>query len=582
MSDRLTDSQLINAAVLVRLYDALRPLADPESVKTVAMDVLGDHLGIHRAVYIEVMADGDTFELNTHFVRGVRPFAGQMKFSDFGTLLGSDFAAGMTVVLHDVKNDPTINEEQQAAFASLQVGALVAVPLVKHWRLVAGLGIHYAVARTWTAAEIALIEEFGQRTWDAVGRARAEASLRRVHEQREELLAAATAARAEAEAANRAKDDFLATLSHELRTPLTAILLWARALRSGAVPLTDAARAIDAIAQCAESQSQLVEDLLDMSRLISGKVSLSRTAVDIASIAGGASEAVKPLAIAKKLTFSAHVAPDLGVALLDGERLKQIMWNLLSNAIKFTPEGGAVSLRVDKRDGTLVIEITDNGAGISPEFMPHVFQRFRQADMGETRQHMGLGIGLALSRQLVELHDGTIVAESDGAGRGARFVVRIPWRDASRETQAIRRTPRAMAESLGSLRGLHVLLVEDDADTREAMRWMLSRAGADVNAVATADEALSSLQGNNSQVIVSDLGLPGVSGFELVQRVAQLYDELGEPPPPSCAVSAHARDVDRQRAIDAGFDIYLAKPVTPERLIEAAKDLRDILAAKRD
>jgi CheY-like chemotaxis protein len=318
--------------------------------------------------------------------------------------------------------------------------------------------------------------------------------------------------------------------------------------------------------------------------LISGKLSLSRTAVDVASVARAASDAVKPLAIAKSLAFTADIASDLGAARMDGERLKQILWNLLSNAIKFTPEGGTVSLRIEKQHRELVIDIADTGVGIAPEFIPHIFQRFRQADMGETRQHMGLGIGLALSRQLVELHDGTITAESDGPGRGARFLVRIPWIEAGREAhhESVRRTPRASAESRSSLLGLHVLLVEDDTETREAMRWMLARAGADVNAVATAGDALAALRRDSSQVIVSDLGLPGISGFELVRRIARLYDELGQPPPPSCAVSAHARDVDRQRAIDAGFDIYLAKPVTPERLIEAAKDLRDILTSKRD
>lgn len=406
---------------------------------------------------------------------------------------------------------------------------------------------------------------------------------KRLQQQRELLLTAVTAAHAEAERANRAKDEFLATLSHELRTPLAAILLWSGLLRSGAVPLHELGRAIDAIVQSAESQSRLIEDLLDLSRLTSGKLHLQPTNVDVASVGRAALDVIRPIARAKKVTLEVDVPDDLGVAVLDAARLRQILWNLLSNATKFTPEDGKVLLRVRRTHGYLETEVTDTGEGIAPEFMPHIFERFRQADMGETRQHVGLGIGLALSRQLVELHGGTIHAYSEGPGRGATFLVRVPWVEprvtAPTECSAAAGPPTRLAAPLG---GLTVLLVEDDANTLDAMGWTLERAGAKVLAVHSAAEALTAFErqcgrhdsGVALDVIVSDLGLPGISGYELIECIAERCRARGHRPPPACAVSAHARDVDRERAFAAGFDVYLAKPVMPERLIGAVEELR--------
>jgi PAS domain S-box-containing protein len=420
--------------------------------------------------------------------------------------------------------------------------------------------------------ELDLLDVLARQAADLMERASSES-------QRERLLAEATIARAQAEAANRANDEFLATLSHELRTPLAAILLWAGTLRSGTVSARDLARAVDAIVQSAESQSRLIEDLLDLSRLTSGKLVLWRSEVDVAEVARAAVEMVKPMAAGKRLALSARIPDDLGSALLDGTRFKQILWNLLTNATKFTPEQGRVTLSLQQRDGCLEIEVEDSGEGIAPAFMPHLFEKFRQADMGETRQHMGLGIGLALTRQLVELHGGQIQAESHGPGRGAVFRVRLPWprAEGALAKSAATDVPASRPSEPPALAGLHVLLVEDDGSTREAMRWTLAHSGALVDAVATAEQALSALSGADpAVVIVSDLGLPGVSGYELIERVVADYRRQGRRAPPSCAISAHARDVDRQRAIDAGFDLYIAKPVTPERLIEAVRDLGDV------
>jgi PAS domain S-box-containing protein len=441
-------------------------------------------------------------------------------------------------------------------------------------------------ARRWTEGERWLQREVAERTWSAVERARAQDVLRASEQRLKDLLSAVTAAHAEAERANRAKDEFLATLSHELRTPLAAILLWASALRSGAAPATELARAAHAIVESAESQSRLIEDLLDLSRLTSGKLRLAPAPVLIEEVARSALDVVRPSARAKLISLEGDIPDDLGRCLLDAARFKQILWNLLSNATKFTPERGRVTLRLRRRAVALEAEVSDNGIGIDPTFMPHVFERFRQADMGETRRHAGLGIGLALTRHLVELQGGTIEAVSAGHGQGALFRVCLPWLPAPEDAPATA-IAKASAPDVASLVGVTVLLVEDDAHTRDAMARTLVHAGARVVAVGSSAEALRVVEHAEGaprrapapNVIVCDLGLPDMSGLALLERVVRRCRERGKRCLPALAVSAHAREVDRQRAMDAGFDLYLTKPVAPERLVEAVEDLRDVAAA---
>jgi PAS domain S-box-containing protein len=430
--------------------------------------------------------------------------------------------------------------------------------------------------------------EFIGLVWDITERKRSEAALRESEALARLLLAEAREAGRAAEAANQAKDEFLATLSHELRTPVAAILLWAGVVRAGAVAPGELGRALDAIVQSAESQSRLIEDLLDLSRLRSGKLSLAPAPIDVASVIDGAIEVVRPTAAAKGIELAIEVPRDLGGAQFDPARLKQVLWNLLSNAVKFTHARGHVSVRARRADDWLELEVEDDGEGIAAEFMPHVFERFRQADMGETRAHGGLGIGLALSRQLIELQGGRIEAYSQGTGRGACFRVRLPWVECAPESARAPASP-ALASSGEPLAGVGVLLVEDDAHTREAMALTLERAGAAVVRVASGEEALAELAeraarkqptaAREADVIVCDLGLPGMSGYELIGRVVNVCREHGESVPPACAVSAYARDLDRARAIETGFDLYVTKPISPERLIEVVEDLRDIARA---
>jgi PAS domain S-box-containing protein len=432
--------------------------------------------------------------------------------------------------------------------------------------------IHHVVSRVR-----ALMNEAG-RPVRIVGTKRDVTAEREVEQQRERFLADATEARAEAEQADRAKDQFLITLSHELRTPLASILLWSRALRSGSVSAQDFGRATDAIVLSAESQLQLIEDLVDLSRLKSGLVHLDRQSHSIDDVARAALQVLRPSAEAKNLTVDLDAAPDLGDAVFDRGRFQQVLWNLLSNAVKFTPEGGRISLRIRKVEGDIEAVVADNGQGIDADFLPHLFQRFRRADMRERRRYGGLGVGLALSRHLVELHGGTVEGHSDGPGRGAVFTVRIPYIASERAARQDVLTDAPPGDALASLGGLRVLIVEDDDNMRDIMRWTLEGAGASVLTVGSGSEALTVIDasdqaGAQPDVMVCDLGLPGMNGYDLIARVAEHCRARGQKTIPACAVSAFVRDIDRERAIDAGFDTYIRKPMTAQRLIEAVGEL---------
>jgi PAS domain S-box-containing protein len=411
---------------------------------------------------------------------------------------------------------------------------------------------------------------------------------RELIEQREHLLAEATAARADAEAANVAKDEFLITLSHELRTPLAPILLWARALSDGSVPSHEIRHAVSAIVQSAESQLRLIEDLRDLSRLKSGRVQLDKHATSVVEVASDAVEVIRPSAEAKAVTVELELEPNLGEAVFDRGRIQQVLWNLLSNAVKFTPDEGRVWLRVRKDDGHLEAIVADTGAGIEADFLPHLFQRFRQAraDTPEHHRYGGLGVGLALCRYLVELHGGTVEGSSEGPGLGAVFKVRIPWvapdEDLGQDVIALGTDAPAPA----NLRGLKVLLVEDDENMRDIMRWTLESAGASVMPVSSGAEAIEVIEaGERAQdtpdVMVCDLGLPGINGYDLIEHISEGRRARGQRAIPACAVSAFAREVDRDRAIDAGFDSYVAKPMTAQRLIDAVEELAAVASDDR-
>jgi PAS domain S-box-containing protein len=379
-----------------------------------------------------------------------------------------------------------------------------------------------------------------------------------------------------AQEANRLKDDFLATLSHELRTPLNAILGYARMLRTGMLPDDKRVRAIETIERNGESLTQIVEDVLDISRIVAGKMRLNVQPVDLKDIVRRAVESVHPTADVKGVAVSTIFDPKAGLVAGDPERLQQVTWNLLTNAVKFTPAGGSVQVCVQPAEAGVAIAVRDTGVGIAPEFVPHLFERFRQADASTSRSHGGLGLGLAIVRQLVDMHGGTITGESDGLGKGATFTVKLPAM-AGAAADGERGSPFTALPTprLASLSGVRVLVVDDDADALAMVRDILEAAGASVTGVASADAALAHLAVQRPDVMVSDLGMPYVDGFELMARLRQDSHARGRGVP-AAALTAYARSDERRRALLAGFQMHLSKPINPVELVEAVRTLSGV------
>ncbi|WP_434386041.1 response regulator [Melittangium boletus] len=378
------------------------------------------------------------------------------------------------------------------------------------------------------------------------------------------------AARTTAEEANRLKDEFLATVSHELRTPLTAMLGWVGLLRAGGLPADKSARALETVERNARAQAQLIEDLLDVSRIMAGNLKLDQERVDLSVVVEQALETVRPAAQARALRIRCALDAS-GRVMGDPHRLQQVVWNLLSNAVKFTPPEGEVDVWLERDDTTLTLFVQDTGQGISPDFLPHVFERFRQAEGGSTRRFGGLGLGLSIVRHLVEMHGGTVGVESTGLGQGACFWVRLPLATLSRRggpsKGATTPAPLPPPPDTGapSLEGLRILVVEDEEDTRELLRTLLSSRGASVHVAASAREGLELLRRVTPDLLVSDIGMPGEDGYALIQGVRALPASAGGRLP-AVALTAFARAEDRTRVLLAGFNSHVPKPVEPAEL----------------
>ncbi|HEY9695865.1 MAG TPA: PAS domain S-box protein [Trichocoleus sp.] len=714
------------------LADALRSLADPVEVQATATRVLGEYLNANRVAYFEVR--GTNYVVERDYVNGVAALTGGYPIDSFGPKLLAEYRAGRTVCMPDVSIDVHLSLAQQAAYAAIQIGAYIGIPLVKDGQFVAGLAIHSSEPRDWTEEEVALAEEVAEQTWAAVDRARAEAivaadlqdtqrlrelgarlviegdiqtlfqeilstaiaimqadagtvqifdvvtqdlvllttqgfeqtmheSFCRVnasfntscsialrtgtrsfvdfdgpesedpdgslrlhveagylsaqstplttragrligmvsthwHEQhrpsdrqlrfldllarqaadlieqrqtvaeREQLLVREQAARVEADRANRIKDEFLAVLSHELRSPLNPILGWAKLLQNGKLDAARTNQALQTIERNAQLQSELIEDLLDVSRILQGKLNLKVSSINLSSIMRAAMETVRLAAEAKSINLEASFEPDPPLIQGDSTRLQQVIWNLLSNAVKFTPAGGQVNIRLERLDSCAQITISDTGQGIEPDFLPYVFEYFRQANATTTRKFGGLGLGLAIVRHLVELHGGTVAVESAGVGKGATFTIRLPLMPIRATVNQNSQLP----ESSPDLNGIQVLVVDDEADSREFVAFVLKQAGATVLTATTANEALTMLIRAKPDVLLSDIGMPGIDGYMLMQQVRALSPEQGGQVR-AIALTAYAGDFNQQQALQAGFQQHLSKPVEPERLIQVVSRL---------
>ena len=424
----------------------------------------------------------------------------------------------------------------------------------------------------------ALEEEIDARIAVEAALRESDAKLRAVAEEREKLLQSERSARSEAERLGHMKDEFLATLSHELRTPLHAIQGWATLLRHAGTSAEDRQRGLEAIERNARAQSQIINDLLDMNRIVAGKMHLEVQPMRLHEVIEAAVEAVRPSADGKRLRIRTILDSTIGATRGDPNRLQQVMWNLLTNSVKFTPPGGFVQVVLERVNSHVEISVQDNGAGISPEFLPHVFDRFRQADATTTRQHGGLGLGLSIVRNLVELHGGSVRVKSPGENMGSTFVVSLPVISVNASSEHHRERSEADIQNISvvdlpRLDGVRVLIVDDEEDGRTLLARILQGRGANVVCVNSAPAALETIKSQPFDLMLSDIGMPEVDGYELMRQIRGLGKPLSQIP--AIAVTAYARSEDRQRSLLAGFQMHISKPLeTPELIAAIASQLQ--------
>lgn len=446
-----------------------------------------------------------------------------------------------------------IPDHMRESLRRFPIRCVLAVPMRARGRIVGVIMAATALYDCYEDEDQGFLQDLADRAALAVEHAR--------------LFETERAARADAEAANRAKDEFLSILSHELRTPLTAILGWTRLFRTRTLDPDTMERGLAAVEQSARTQAQLVEDILDVSRIVTGKLRLTVQTIALAPLIESVVATLIPATAAKQIALDVQLDPAAGMVRGDADRVQQIIWNLLANAVKFTPPHGRITVRLAPGDEMAVITVEDNGAGISPEFLPLVFDRFRQADPSSTRKYGGLGLGLSIVRHLVELHGGTVVAHSEGEGRGARFVVSLP-RITSDDDTPPHQAPRPEAPQPARLAGVRVLLVEDEEATREMLRVVLEQDGAQVSVAASAAEALDLLLRAQPQVLISDIAMPDDDGYALIGNVRALDPAHGGTIP-AIALTAYSGSDAADRARAAGFHHHLAKPIEPQTLVDA-------------
>ncbi|MBD2410188.1 PAS domain S-box protein [Nostoc calcicola FACHB-3891] len=678
-------------AFRLSLTDALRPLADPVEIQATASRVLGEYLGANRVAYFEVR--GADYVVERDYVNKAAALAGSYPIDSFGPKLFAAYRTGRAVSASDVEADPNLSPEQRAAYAAIEIGAYIGIPLIKRGEFVAGLAVHTSEARAWTPDEVSLAEEVADRTWAAVERARTEAALRdsenrfrmaieaaqlgtwdwnlitnqliwdegckamfglppealcsievffaglhpddkerleqvvqwtlnpksngkydaeyrtigiqdgverwiaargqayfdavnnpqrfvgtvlnitqqkHIEAEREQLLTREQAAREAADRANRIKDEFLAVLSHELRSPLNPILGWTHLLQNGKLSEARRAEALKIIERNANLQTQLIEDLLDISRIMQGKLSLTAAPVSLSFVISAALETVRLAAEAKNIAIALDLDSEIAPISGDATRLQQVMWNLLTNAVKFTPNSGQVTVELRQLNGLAQIRVIDTGKGINPQFLPHVFEYFRQEDGSTTRKFGGLGLGLAIVRQIVEMHGGTVTAESQGENQGATFIIQLPL---IQQATSIASEPiHTQIEAEVPLDGVQILLVDDEPDTREFQAFVLEQSGANVTAVASGLEALQALEQFTFDVLVSDIGMAQMDGYMLMQQIRSRPPNQGGTIR-AIALTAYAAEIDQQRALQVGFQTHITKPVEPKELVRAIANL---------
>ncbi|HEX5834508.1 MAG TPA: ATP-binding protein [Pyrinomonadaceae bacterium] len=536
--------------VLFRVSELVRTVRDPDELSYAVAETVGKELDLRRCLFNETDVERDLEIVHRDYSDRAESVAGTHRISDYSSITSSAMIRGEAVINCDSKTDPRTAADYKRSYEPTGERAYVAVPLMRNGRWVASLWVSDDRPREWTKEEVSLLRSVAERTWTAVEKLRAEA-------ERERLLQSEQEARDVAEKANQIKDEFLATLSHELRNPLNVILGYSELfLRMPEIDESSRLRKMaEALRRNAQSQSQLINDLLDLSRLQRGKISLTHETVSLAAIIDNAVETVRTEAAAKGIEIGLNLADQF--LLVDGDRLRlqQIAWNVLNNAVKFTPAGGSISIGLNREEQAAVLVVEDTGQGIEASFLPHVFEMFRQADSSNSRRHGGMGIGLALVQQLVELHGGTITAESAGTNKGSRFTIRLPL---ANEVASHAALTTSAPFKLTALANTEFLIVDDSTDTIAMLDQVLKLSGANVTSASNGAEALRIASAREFDVILSDISMPEMDGFEFLQRLRRIP---GRENVPVIAITGFGRTDDVERARAAGFHSHLTKPL---------------------
>jgi signal transduction histidine kinase len=547
-------------SLVASVSEMIGAVDDPAELLYAVSRAAGEHLRARRCLFTEIDLEHDRGVVRRDYCRDVPSVAGVYRVSDYPEETRRELESGRIVVNYDSKHDPRTATRYETTYAPHGERAYVAVPLLRDGRWVAELWISDDVPRQWSEQDVDLLQSVAERAWTAVEKLRVHRALHERELEREDLLARERRLRAAADEASVAKDHFLALLSHELRTPMTTILGWASFLGTNVSDPLTIQNGIASIEQASRVQARLIDDLLDVSRIVTGKLALEEKVVDATQVVRTALDGILPVA----QSAGVHIVPDLGrgpaFVLGDATRLQQIAWNLLTNAVKFTPRGGRIDVSVHEVAGAVELSVRDNGIGIDPHFLPHVFDRFRQAEDGPARRFGGLGLGLSIVRHITELHGGEVDAWSEGEGRGAEFRVRLPRAWAPRDLATPHDAEIALERDV--LSGVQILVVDDDPSAREVIGTMLSGFGARVIRAASAEEAMPSIEATD--VLVSDIGMPGEDGYAFLERLRSAGSPIR-----AIAVTAYADPRDRDRAFAVGYQAHLAKPVEPRALVGA-------------
>jgi PAS domain S-box-containing protein len=529
--------------LLVRVDDAVRSLVQPEDITYTAARVLGQYLGVHRCAYAFVEDDEDTFILTGNYTNGVESIVGRYRFRQFGAECLRLMRAGQPYVVEDSEIDDRLDDEDRKAYRLTEIRSVICVPISKSSRFVAAMAVHMKVPRRWSDRDVELVQQVASRCWESIERAR-------VERERAGLLEAA-------EAANRAKDEFLAMLGHELRNPLAPIVTALHLMRERADETSERERTI--IERQVSHLTRLVDDLLDVSRIARGKIELKRERVEIAEVVASAIEVASPLFEQRAHALDLDVARE-GLAVdCDAARLVQVVSNLLTNSGKYTPPGGRIMLSAAAEGDEVVLRVRDNGMGMTADALPGVFDLFVQGRQAIDRAHGGLGLGLTIVRSLVERHGGCVSAHSDGPGKGTEMIVRLPRAGAPGTGSTVAIPPLDTAPRLDTkLTAKVVLVVDDNVDAAEMLSAALALHGCQVHVAHDGPDAMRVSRDRTFDAALLDIGLPVMDGYELAARLRELPNFATAR---LIAVTGYGQQSDRRRALDAGFHHHLVKPV---------------------